>query len=145
MNTGGHWALFSAKVIWVDLDVIITITFFGSSFSILTLIWSKPGAFLFFKWVIYFLISFGVSIIGGSSVTWSCSRKSIISWLFILSLGVKTSARCSANKLAVSLLRLVHGPRVGDCFLIGGIAWNGLEVDLIGRHIELSCRLRFVT
>jgi hypothetical protein len=63
----------------------------------------------------------------------------------ILSLGVKTSARCSANKLAFSLLLLVHGPGVGDCFLIGRLAGNGLEVDLIGRHIELSCRLRFVT
>jgi hypothetical protein len=49
-------------------------------------------------------------------------------------LDVKTSARCSANKLAFSLLLLAHGPGAGDCFLIGGLAGNDLEVDLIGRY-----------
>jgi hypothetical protein len=137
---GHEWSLKTA----LNMYVSITIPFFWEFFQHFDTNLIQIGCF-FFKWVISFLISFGVSIIGGSSVTWSCCRKYIISWLCILSLGVKTSGRCPANKLAFSLLLLAHGPGVGDCFLIGGLAGNGLEVDLIGRHIELSCRLRFVT
>jgi hypothetical protein len=42
------------------------------------------------------------------------------------------------------LLLLAHGPGVGVCFLIGGLAVNGFEAGLSGCHIELSCLLRLV-
>lgn len=72
-------------------------------------------------------------------------RECIISWLALLSLGVKTTVRCSVNRSAFSLLLLAQALGIGVSLQIGVFGCSGFMAALVGHHMKLSYSFRLRT
>ena len=86
--------------------------FWGNSSSIVAVIRSIPGAFLWFNFLFSFFISFRVNGFRRSCWCMGVSSSCSTSWFWYLLCGVNTSERCTANSSAFSLSLFAQSPGV---------------------------------
>ena len=135
-------AQYSRRIMALNMYMRFSSPSCGNFLSIVAVMWSIPGAFFWFNFVISFLISFRVNGLRRSCWCIGVARSCSTYWLGSFLCGENTFERCSANRPAFSLSLLAQGPGGVEFLRIGGWDAVGFFLCFIGFQMVLLSLLR---